>query len=363
MKKIVSVFLMLVMLLSFGSIAMAEDQEPVQIGFIGWGYTDSLGASYQRYLDYLAPYCGWEVSYGQYTTSEDIISEAENLIQKGCDVIMTTIASASLMQICENNEVYLAQWGSPVNDAELKATLEESPYWVGCSTVDDYAAGRAMVDALYEAGSRHIMAMAPAAGNSCHDLRWNGIHDAVADYEDMEIVAEFRNAQLSVNGPGAIQNAIAMFPELDGIAVTGASSGTLEAVVQTLATEGKIGQINHATLDIQADTDFYLEEGSLTYIGGGQYPEVAFLAICCVNAVDGAIELPVQIDSQFINIVGADGYQDYITYIDAEGVFPWTGEEMQQFVCRYNPDATFQELYDTWNSYSMESVKERKGAA
>jgi ABC-type sugar transport system substrate-binding protein len=186
--------------------------------------------------------------------------------------------------------------------------------------------------------------------------------DAVKEHNDIKVVAEFRNAQLGTNAPSAIQNAIAMFPELDGIVVTGASSGTMEAVIQTLDTEGMIGKIKHATLDIQPDTDVYLDEGSLTFIGGGQYPEGAFLAICCVNAVDGTIKLPVQIDSQFINVLGSEGYQDYITYIDAEGVFPWSGEEMQQFVSRFNPNATFQELYDAWKGYSMESVKARKGA-
>lgn len=362
MKKLVALILALALALSLCTCAVAEEKEPVKIGFIGWGYTDGLGSAYQRYLEYLAPYCGWEISYGTYVTAEDIQSEAENLIQKGCQVIMTTIASASLIQLCEKNQVYLAQWGSPVADPDLKATLEKSPYWVGCSTVDDYSSGRAMVDTLYDLGCRNIMALAPAAGNSCHDLRWSGIQDAAADHEDMKIVAEFRNASLAANCPGAIQNALAMFPEMDGVVVTGASSGTLEAVVQTLDTEGVIGQVLHATLDIQPDTDVYLDEGSLSFIGGGQYPEVCFLAICCVNAVDGAIELPIQIDSQFINVIGSEGYQDYVKYIDAEGVFPWTGEEMAQFVARMNPDATFQDLYDAWKGYSMESVKARAEA-
>ena len=99
----------------------------VKIGFIGWGYTDGLGSAYQRYLDYVAPYVGMEIVYGQYKTAEDIISQAESLIQAGCNVIMTTIASASLIDLCAKNEVYMAQWGSPVLDEELKAYLEQSP--------------------------------------------------------------------------------------------------------------------------------------------------------------------------------------------------------------------------------------------
>ena len=179
----------------------------VKIGFIGWGYTDGLGSAYQRYLDYVAPYVGMEIVYGQYKTAEDIISQAESLIQAGCNVIMTTIASASLIDLCAKNEVYMAQWGSPVLDEELKAYLEQSPYWVGCSTVDDETSGAAMVDALYEAGSRHIAVLAPAAGNACHDARYKGIYDEVAKYDDMEVVSEFRDASLNTTAPAAIQKA------------------------------------------------------------------------------------------------------------------------------------------------------------
>ena len=332
----------------------------VKIGFIGWGYTDGLGSAYQRYLDYVAPYVGMEIVYGQYKTADDMISLSDSLSQAGCYVILTTFASASLIVLCAKNEVYMAQWGSPVLDEELKAYLEQSPYWVGCSTVDDEASGAAMVDALYEAGSRHIAVLAPAAGNACHDARYKGIYDEVAKYDDMEVVSEFRDASLNTTAPAAIQNMIAMYPELDGIVCTGASNGVMEAVIQTLATEGKTGTIKFATLDVQDGTGEYMDEGALDFIGGGQYPEVVFLALCCVNAVDGTIDLPIQIDSQFINIEGSQGYADYVKYIDAEGVFPWTAEELAQFVTRVNPDATFQDLYDTWKGYSMESVIARK---
>ena len=259
----------------------------VKIGFIGWGYTDGLGSAYQRYLDYVAPYVGMEIVYGQYKTAEDIISQAESLIQAGCNVIMTTIASASLIDLCAKNEVYMAQWGSPVLDEELKAYLEQSPYWVGCSTVDDEASGAAMVDALYEAGSRHIAVLAPAAGNACHDARYKGIYDEVAKYDDMEVVSEFRDASLNTTAPAAIQNMIAMYPELDGIVCTGASNGVMEAVIQTLATEGKTGTIKFATLDVQDGTGEYMDEGALDFIGG-------ILRSCsCLCAVSTLLTAPL----------------------------------------------------------------------
>jgi ABC-type sugar transport system substrate-binding protein len=339
-----------------------NDYETVRIGFIGWGYSDRLAISYRRYLDYVAPYVNMKIEYGQFSTAEEIISSAESLIQKGVHGIMTTIASGALMDLCERNNVYMAQWGSPVLDKELKAYLEKSPYWIGCSTVDDYASGKAMVQYLYNIGSRNVGLMAPAAGNACHDDRFRGVFDQAKEYSDFKVVGEFRDAILRTTAPNALQNMIAAYPKLDGIITTGASDGTLEAIIQTLDTEGKTDKIKYATIDIQDGIDTYMEEGALHFIEGGQFPEVVFLALCIVNAYDKKLDLPIQLDSHLINIEGQEGYNDYIKYIDdGELLFPFSGEELQKFVNRCNPNATFDDMYRAWNTYSLPSVKARKG--
>lgn len=342
-----------------GAQPYSGEKEPVKIGFICWGYTDSLSQGYQRALDFAAEYCGFEMEYVATTKYEEHVSYAENLIQAGCKIIMTTKASTALMDLCDENQVYLAQWGSPIDDKELAEYLAKSEYWVGCSTVDDYDAGYQCVEALYAAGCRNIVLMGTGAGNYCHDLRFSGMYDAVETHEDLTVLGEFRSSSMQVEGAPALQNFIALYPELDGVVASGASGGTLEAIIQTLDTEGKIGQVKFATLDIQDGTDGYLEEGSLSFIGGGQYLEVMFMAIDALNVYDGAYEGNNQLDTTFIYLESADDYADYVKYIDGEGIYPYSAEEIQSVTYRCNPDATFDALYQMWNDYSLDYIKEK----
>lgn len=333
------------------------DLDPVKVGFICWGFTDGLSQGYVRSLDFAAQYCGFEVEYTTYGSYEEIISCAENLIQAGCQIILTTKASTALLDLCDANQVYLAQWGSPISDEELHAYLAKSDYWVGCSTVDDYDAGYQCVESLYAEGCRNIVLMGTAAGNYCHDLRFQGMYDAVALHDDLTVLGEFRSSSMKTEGAPALQNFVALYPELDGVVASGASSGVLEAVVQTLDTEGKLGTVKFATLDIQPGTGDFLEEGSLSFIGGGQFLEVMFLAIDAVNVYDGAYAGDNQIDTTFIYLHNAEEYNDYVTYVDGDGVYPYTAEEVQSITWRCNENTTFEELYDMWNGYSLASIK------
>lgn len=340
------------------SSSTATDDK-VKIGFIGWGFTDLLGSSYESYYNYIADDFGIEFSMVAGTTNEEHISLTESLIQKGVQGLLVYNVTSKMIDKCDEAGVYLMQFGSPVTDEELKAYLEKSPYWLGCSTVDDYAAGSAMVEALYKAGSRHIAAIAPAAGNPCHDLRWNGIFDKVKEYDDMEIIGEFRSAN-TADYTGAVQNFISMYPELDGVVATGASSGGAEAIIQAIDTEGKTETVKFASLDIIDGTADYMEEGALEFIGGGQYPEVVFLAIYMNDVIKGNTkpETPIQLDSQFIYIQGIEGYTDYEKYVGGD-VFPFTVDELKSVSTTFNKDASFDDLYTMWKNYNLDDVKTR----
>lgn len=339
--------------------AYSGELPPAKLGFICWGYTDSLAQGYVRALEYAGEYCGFEIEYASYSNYEEIITAAENLIQAGCNILMTTKASAALMDLCESNQVYLAQWASVISDPELAEYMEKSKYWVGVSTVDDYDAGYQCVETLYEAGCRNIVLMGSAAGSYSHDLRFMGMYDALETHEDVNVLGEFRSSTLKTEAAPSLQNYIALYPELDGVISSGASSGILESIVQTLDTEGKIGKIKFATVDIQAGCDAYFEEGSLSFIAGGQYLEVMFLMLNALNIYDGAYDGSKQIDTTFLYLKSAEDYRNYVKYIDSDGVYPYSAEELQSITWRCNPDATFQDLYDMWSSYSLETIVEK----
>lgn len=365
LKRMLTWMMVLVLMLNCAVVALAEpyagEKEPAKLGFIGWGYTDTLSQGYVRALDYAAEYCGFEVEYAVYANFEEIITAAENLIQAGCDIIMTNKASIALMDLCDSNQVYLAQWASPITDAELLAHLEKSDYWVGCSVCDDYDAGYKCVEALYNAGCRNIALIGSAAGNYCHDLRFKGMYDAVDAHEDLTVLGEYRTSSIKTEAAPALQNYIALFPELDGVVTSGSAGGVLESIVQTLDTEGKIEKVRYAAIDLQEGCDEFLDEGSLTFVCGGQYLEVMFLALNALNVFDGAYEGKRDIETTFIYIDEVEDYNNYIDYIDSEGVYPYSPEELQAITWRCNPDAKFEDLYAVWADYSLETIMAKNG--
>lgn len=365
MKKLMAVLLCFAMLFSVTTVAQAKedtaDVKQVSIGFIGWGYTDTLGAAYKEYFDYIAEEFGMNVTLVAGTTQEEHISLAEDLIEAGVDGILAYQVTSPMMKLCDEAGVYLMQFGSPITDEDIQANLDGSDYWLGTSSVDDYKSGQNMVEALYEDGCRNMVVLGVAAGNPCHDLRWNGIMDKAAEYDDMTVIGEYRGGTAAAQEySDQVQNFVAMYPEMDSIAMTGASSGNLDAVLSALDTVGMTGTVKLATLDVQEGTDTYLEEGSLLFIGGGQHPEVVFLAILMADIIRGSLDMggeEVSLVGQFINIVGTDGYEEFKKYIMDD--FPYYIEELKAVSTSFNPDTSYQELYDLWNSYSLDDVETR----
>lgn len=331
------------------------DKEVVTVGLICWGYTDRLAQSYVRYLDYAGQYCGFEMEYATYATYDEILTCAENLIQSGCKIILTLGASTTLMDMCTDAGVYLAQWGSPVADEELAAYLAKSPYWVGSSICNDYETGLATAEHMYAAGCRNVVAMGTAAGNYCHDVRFKGFYDGVANHDDMNVVGEFRSAT-ETDYPDALQNFLTLYPEMDGIFHTSLADGHMEELLQMLDTEGKLGEIPMSGFDICDTTGEGLGDGSLTYIIGGQHLEPMFLTLHALNVYDGAYEGNKDINMNLLQLGSEEDFNNYAKYIDGAGVYPYSAEELQGITFRCNPDATFEDLATMFGDYSLETI-------
>ena len=372
MKKVRNLIMMVICMAavccaSIVAFAAKADQDPgtpyegekVKIGFIGWGYTDTLGGEYKEYFEYMDDAFGIEFNLVVALTQDEMISQTESLIEAGAQGIISYQVTSSMMQLCEKNGVFLSQFAANITDEELKGYLDGCEYWFGTSDYDHYEEGVRMAEALHDAGCKNVVTLGISAGNPLHDLRLQGSQDVINGYDDMNMIGEYlgNTANVSQEYSEQVTNYITMYPELDGITMTGASNGCMEAVLQAIEIAGKTGEIKLSTLDVVDGTDTYLEEGSLIFTLGGQYPEPVFLSILMSEVIRGTIDAgddDVKLVGNMIEINGADGYQDYKEYIMDE--FPYTVEELQAVTPTFNPEATYQDLYDTWSSYSLEDV-------
>lgn len=360
MKRLLTMLLLAAMLLMPLTGASAEEApETVHVGFVCWGYSDLLSTQYVRYLDYLAENMNLEITYATAYSSEEHVATTENLISAGVDVILDYDCYAAMMELCENAGVYLAQYSLEISSPELKETLEGYSHWLGYSVCDDYESGCYMAKAMYDQGCRNIALLAIAPGSAAADLRWNGVVDTVAQYDDYNIIAEYRNDDTGEFGP-ALSNMIALYGNLDGVILMGSSDGAYDAVIQTLEIEGLIGEIKFATVDVDENSRVDMERGALHVIGGGQFIDPGMLLIPVYNAVTGSpmTDGPFTLYGKNIFIEGPEDFDIYETYIEGD-VFPYTFEELKPYLRMYNPEATFEDFAEFYDQYSLDEVVTR----
>lgn len=327
----------------------------IKVGLITWSTTDSLNMSVQRGFDMYGKELGFEVYTELFKTTDDMVSAAQNLIQKGCKLIVNILPSTALMDLCAENEVYLVCWGNTVEDPELKAYLEACPYWVGTDSVSDWNAATDAMQALYDNGARNVGLITQATLSTNHTIRLNAIKDFVAQHSDMKIVAEIGVADSNEVSNG-VSNMLAVYGDMDSIISTTTNAGWAEAVIATLEAEGMAGTIHYAGIDWVDSCGDWLNNGYMDCILAGQFPDAMFDVINGCNVIRGAYQGNRVLEGRFLAISGDAGYENYVKYIDSEGVYPYSLEQLQSVSYYNNPDVTYEDLHNLWAGYSMESV-------
>ena len=264
------------------------------------------------------------------------------------------------MDLCDKAGVYLSQWASEITDPDVVAYLEESPYWVGYSFSDNVLLGAQMVDKLYEAGCRNLLVAGPSSGNAVHDLRMSGIYAQVEKHDDLNIVAEWRDPEWQNKVSDSVTSYLNMYPEIDGIVTTGGSNGICDATVQVLVNTNNVGKVKYACVDVVDNTKAYFEEGSLTACVGFTCTDVVWLATVMANKANGwDAELPVSIHMKACVLTSAQDYDDFNTYVQGEGVQPFSADEYKSIAYTLNPDVTVADVEALAGATSLEDLRSK----
>lgn len=338
-----------------------EQAEPVKIGFCCWGYDDRLGSSYERYFEYVEDAFNMEVILkGGGDNLQQQMKNVEELIEAGCLGIVGVRISGEMMDQCEAAGIYLAQFGSEPSDPELLAYLEESPYWVGYSIMDEYDCGKILMRSLYDAGARNIIMCAQASGGGAPNVRWTGFLDEAEKYPDLNIVEKLRISEGTRFGE-TLHNVLDIYPEIDGIVSAQGTVGAMEAIAQTIKETNNVGRIVVACADIEGDMEQYFDDGILTCVAGGSFPEAIFLTLCVLDKINGVstVDGPVKLKSKMVYLYNEYSYHEYIQYIDSENTFPYTIEELKTVTATTNPEAAYEDMENLWSDYSLYDVKKR----
>ncbi|WP_276929706.1 sugar ABC transporter substrate-binding protein [Herbinix luporum] len=336
----------------------ASELDPYSVGVLLWGYTDQLGASVKKNLEYLGKEFNVQFTFVDAIAMEEYISGTENLIQKGVDGILSLIVLPSMIEKCEAAGVYLQSILNESTDPDTLKLIAKSKYVTGMITENDYECGVAMVDDLYERGCRNIVWIAPEAGMAAnHDNRVRGIEDAIKKYNDLNILANYRGSEQAE----ALQSFAATYPEMDGIIVTGGANGGTESIYQVMQSEGLNGQAILATIDIGEGTGDKLASGELGWIAGGQFPTTGIGFAILYNAMVGTPinDTPEKtIYRPFMVLQSKEDYDNYMKYVEGD-IPPYTGEEVKALIKKFNPDASLELLQEYGDKYSIDDVVSR----
>lgn len=336
----------------------ADELEAYSVGVLLWGYTDQLGGSVKKNLEYLGKEFNVEFTFVDALTTDEYISGTENLIQKGVDGILSLLVLPSMIEACDASGVYLQQILNENTDPDTLKLMSEAEYFTGMITEDDYECGVAMVDDLYARGCRNIVWIAPESGMAAnHDNRVRGIEAAIEKYDDLNVLANYRGSEQ----PEALQSFAATYPEMDGIVVTGGAGGGTESIYQIMRSEGLNGQAILATIDIGEGTGEKIESEELGWIAGGQYPTTGVAFAILYNAIVGT---PINdspektIYRPFMVLQSKEDYDNYMKYVEGD-IPPYTGDEIKALIKKFNPDASLALVEEYGEAYGIEDVVKR----
>lgn len=342
------------------TVNIDKELPPFKILVMYASFTDKLGSQFKASLEYLAKPLNVEFTFLETgTNQDDAMTAIQAALVSGYDGAIGVYANEAYAGMFNDAGIpYIASGGMPSTAEQAKTLADNYPMYMGAVVVDDYGAGVAMADALYEDGCRNVLWNGLQRGLSGqHDARALGFLDGVAAHDDMNLITENYDHTTWADG---IATAAATYPELDGVGC----SALQEAIYNTIESESLVGEVQIAGIDISESTGRAFENGSLSYIAGGNYAtEMIAFAVIYNYLLDGTrviADPTVNLALNNINLYSVEDYNNYIKYLDS-GVPAYTAQEILEMTHYYDDTFDANAMTELCAAYTLEDVMTRHG--
>lgn len=329
---------------------------------------DGLFATMAQYIQYIADNIGFELvlDVGAFSP-EDQVASVENLIAAGCQgIVFCNFSEAVLPKIasvCDEAEVYWAQYCRQVDDPEIVASLNNAKYYVGrCFENNENVAVR-VVKAFEDLNVKKTAIIGPATGDTTTDTV-SAKYKALCQEKGIEVYTEIRNAQEAADCTAAAETIVSNFPDVEGIIVLSGSTGKLEGVFKGLENVDKLGKIKVGALDASANIIEDLRNGSVSCANSGQFVDNMFTTMLVLNSVLGTplkTDGKATIECEYVAFYKAADAEFYYAHMEnlGEKIFAYNLDEIRQMIKYFNPDFSYEKLQAIATAYSVEDVKTR----
>ena len=354
MKKFLALFLALCLLAAPVLTAQAESEPTYKIAI---GLPDSGSSMFSIMSSNVRAFVeltGGEVYFqaGPGSSADAAVAFVENQIAAGADALFFGPPSDSILpticMLCEEAQVYWGICFRTIQDEEVRAFVESSPYYVGKCYEDEEGTAYDIMADLAEEGIKKVAVILMEKGNSASDQREVGLYRACEDF-DMEIVAEARALTQASDITTAAESFLAAYSDLDCIFVVSTTApGAQEAVIKAIQDAGREDEVCSATIDFPDNMDELFGTGILKVASGlahwGYDP-----FITCVLLANQAMGTPISeeqisITMPMYSITDQETAAKWMERFGDENAAYYTEEEMSMLVKGTNPDLTVDSL-------------------
>lgn len=380
MKKLVSVFLLLAMMLTaIVAPAVADVQKPnVKLGVAVYNLTDAEVMAFRAYYeDYLAPEFGVTLIYSEAIEDhEQEISFIENCAAQGAKGIISFVSYGNVdtAKKCKDYGMYYIIAATAISDEEF-AALAPNEYFLGTMGPNAIEGEQAAAQAMAEffKGQGYTRFFVAAGDDLAFDMFANRRlgcakvvgGDNVTGYPELAEGVEFANYYRGFSIDASVKS-----QALSDAEVILATFGGVENWAAPIEMAGMTGKVHLGTIASFGDmyyTAFNAEPAQIEFLAG-KYSSVigpAFAAI--YNAATGYVELArgpqneaFRINQGYWFATSKDEFNEmYNLANNVGGVYAYAAEDLKQVCGVFNSEATYEDFMALANAWDYESCKAR----
>lgn len=377
-KRILSMLMLAVMLVSVVPTALADGGKPVKIAMMMWdnGPQQTATMNYCKALEQEIPELSF--MYGQLdsSNSDANVAACQAMIAQGCNGIILynqTGALDTIVEMASDAGVYVGCYLSDPDDS-LKALINDNPYYVGAAMdgpTDTASIGKFAAQIAIENGYKHVGSvsfpldiMAPM--KVMVEAFYAAIEEHNATAAEADRIEVYANEEVWFTQVDA--SYFANYPEMD--AVFGSGGGVLSVyptIVQANLTD-KVKLISTGML-YDDDTIAAIENGNIVLASTSSIEQLLYPVALIFNAVQGTTypDLPAVPETRGCGIIYFRNSEDiaavknhsylYATSYDEFDRLMVTPEQAKQYLLLYNADATYADLAAMLETLNVDTLK------
>ena len=347
--------------------ATANTDKP-KIGVMFYSNTDALGSQTYELINSCAETLGaetvWEV--GNFDNDSQLAA-IQNLIAAGIDGLvfqpMDYDFLPKVIDVCEENGVYLGVMFGPITNKDTVEYMAESDYFVGFSYEDEGGNAEQLVEYLYEDGRTELGVGYATPGNALADWANEGFNNKIEEHQ-MNVLAEYSNPiDNNVNTVTAnVQNFLSAYPDMNGMVFGGMGGGAGEAITQLMVDSGR--DVKIVGRDIFVGMDAAFEAGIGGAFCGATAPDGLYMFSCVYNAVTGnpVSEEYVEFIQPALFITSIEEcklYEDYVSNTENYSSIVFDEAYYNSLSKANNPDLNPESIQAMMDTYNFEWISER----